>query len=64
MSFQVGLRGKAWFRALTGEDSPRAGDPGSVLTSDVALGKDSARFLCVVPNPQARFPCVRPGSDL
>jgi len=61
MSFQVGLRGKAWFRALTGADSPRAGDPGSVLASDVALGKDTARFLCVVPNPQARFPCVRKG---
>src|SRR6266481_7493081 len=61
MSFQVGLRGKAWFRALTGADSPRAGDPGSVLTSDVALGQDSARFLCGVPNPQARFPCVRKG---
>lgn len=61
MSFQVGLRGKAWFRALTGADSPREKDPGSVLTSDVALGQDTARFLCVVPNPQARFPCVRHG---
>lgn len=61
MSFQVGLRGKAWFRALTGADSPREGDPGSVLTSDVTLGQDTARFLCVVPNPQARFPCVRHG---
>lgn len=61
MSFQVGLRGKAWFRALTGADSPREGDPGSVLTSDVALGQDTARFLCVVPNAQARFPCVRHG---
>jgi malonate decarboxylase gamma subunit len=61
MSVQAGLRGKAWFRALTGGDSPMDGDPGSVLTSDVALGKDSARFLCVVPNPQGRFPCARKG---
>jgi malonate decarboxylase gamma subunit len=37
------------------------GDPGSVLTSDAALGNDRARFLCVVPNPQARFPCARRG---
>ena len=61
MSVQAGLRGKAWFRALTGRDSPSEGDPGSVLTSDVPLGKDTARFLCIVPNPQARFPCARHG---
>jgi malonate decarboxylase gamma subunit len=61
VSVQVGLRGKAWFRGLTGGDAPMDGDPGSVLTSDVKLGNDAARFLCVVPNPQARFPCVRHG---
>jgi malonate decarboxylase gamma subunit len=49
MSVQVGLRGKAWFRALTGGDSPMDRDPGSVLASDVKLGNDTARFLCVVP---------------
>jgi biotin-independent malonate decarboxylase gamma subunit len=61
MSTQAGLRGKAWFQALTGKDSPMAGDLGSVLTADARLGEDTARFLCVVPNPQARFPCARRG---
>jgi biotin-independent malonate decarboxylase gamma subunit len=61
MSTQVGLRGKAWFRALTGKNSPMAGDPRSVLTADAKVGEDTARFLCVVPNPQARFPCARRG---
>jgi biotin-independent malonate decarboxylase gamma subunit len=37
------------------------GDPGSVLTADAKLGEDTARFLCVVPNPEARFPCARRG---
>ena len=61
MSTQVGLRGKAWFEALTGKNSPMAGDPDSVLAADAKLGEDTARFLCVVPNPQARFPCARRG---
>jgi malonate decarboxylase gamma subunit len=61
MSTQVGLRGKAWFEALTGKNSPMTADTGSLLTADVKLGQDTARFLCVVPNPQARFPCARRG---
>ncbi|MGC2223678.1 MAG: biotin-independent malonate decarboxylase subunit gamma [Methylocella sp.] len=61
MSAQVGLRGRAWFQALTGQSSPMDEDPGSVLTADARLGQDTARFLCVVPNPQARFPCARRG---
>jgi malonate decarboxylase gamma subunit len=61
MSAQAGVRGRAWFRALTAKDSPMDGDPGSVLTADAPLGNDIARFLCVVPNPQGRFPCVRHG---
>jgi malonate decarboxylase gamma subunit len=61
MSAQVGLRGRAWFQALTGRNSPMDADPGSVLTADARLGQDTARFLCVVPNPQARFPCARRG---
>jgi biotin-independent malonate decarboxylase gamma subunit len=61
MSDQVGLRGKAWFQALTGRDAPPAGDPASVLTADATLGNEAARFLCVVPNPAARFPCARRG---
>ena len=61
MSDQVGLRGKAWFEALTGRRLPLEGDPGSVLTADARLGNETARFLCVVPNPAARFPCARQG---
>jgi len=61
MSQQPGVRGRIWFRALTGEDTPMKGDPGSVLTADAALGPESARFLCVVPDPEGRFPCVRRG---
>jgi hypothetical protein len=37
MSEQVGLRGKAWFKALAGKDSPMGKDPGSVLTADAEL---------------------------
>jgi malonate decarboxylase gamma subunit len=61
MSTPAGMRGKVWFKGLTGCDSPLPGDPGSVLVSDVMLGNETARFLCVVPNPQARFPCARHG---
>jgi malonate decarboxylase gamma subunit len=61
MSSQPGLRGKAWFQALTGRDAPLEGDPGSVLTADTTLGTETARFLCVVPNPASRFPCARQG---
>jgi malonate decarboxylase gamma subunit len=61
MSAQIGLRGKAWFQAFTGKNSPMAGDPGSVFTADAKLGEDTARFLCVVPNSAARFPCARRG---
>src|ERR1700733_10298811 len=56
-----GLRGKTWFEALTGRNFPLEGDPGSVLTADANLGNETARFLCVVPNPASRFPCARQG---
>ncbi len=61
MSEFTGVRGTVWFRALTGQASPMPGDPRSVLTSDAPLGNDQARFLCVVPDPHARFPCARHG---
>jgi malonate decarboxylase gamma subunit len=61
MSEYTGIRGKAWFRALTGQDSPMAGDARSVLTADAPIGDGRARFLCVVPDPQGRFPCARHG---
>src|SRR5580700_2747359 len=49
---------------VAGVDRPEftlKGDPCSVLTADAKLGEDTARFLCVVPNPEARFPCARRG---
>src|SRR5260370_37428857 len=61
MSEFTGVRGTVWFRAFTGQESPMAGDPKSVLTADAPLGGDQARFLCVVPNSHARFPCARHG---
>ena len=32
-----------------------------MLTADSPLGDGQARFLCVVPDPNARFPCARHG---
>jgi malonate decarboxylase gamma subunit len=61
MSQYTGIRGAVWFRSLTGQTSPMPGDPKSVLTADAPLGNDHARFLCVVPDPHARFPCARHG---
>ena len=61
MSAQPGIRGRAWFHAMTGSNRPLEGDPGSLLTADAKLGEETARFLCVVPNPEARFPCARKG---
>ncbi len=61
MSAQLAIRGKVWFKALTGKDSPMDGDPGSVLTADSILGDETARYLCIVPNQQGHFPVVRRG---
>ena len=61
MKEQVGLRGKAWFKALTGSDTLSHGDPNSVLGTTAAVGDESALFLCVVPDKGGRFPCVRDG---
>jgi malonate decarboxylase gamma subunit len=61
MSDYAGLRGGVWFRALTAGSPQVSGDPRSVLTADAPVGKDPARFLCVVPDNQGRFPCARHG---
>ena len=61
MSGSVGSRGTTWFQALTANATPLPADPKSVLTADASIGAERARFLCVVPNPQARFPCARHG---
>ena len=56
-----GIRGRIWFKALTGQETPMPGDPPSVLVADALIGNDNARFLCVVPDPDSRFPCARHG---
>ena len=61
MNEQVGLRGKAWFKALTGSATSNHGDPNSVLATTAAIGNEPALFLCVVPDKEGRFPCVRDG---
>ncbi len=61
MSGNVGHRGRIWFQAMTGQGDPQAGDPGSVLAAAANVGGQTALFVCVIPNPQSRFPCVRDG---
>src|SRR5260370_2648094 len=61
MSKFTGIRGRVWFKALTGQEKPMPGDPHSVLVADAAIGDENARFLCVVPDPDSRFPCARHG---
>ena len=61
MRDEAGIRGALWFHMLTGQSQPLTGDPASVLVSDADLGEEEARFLCVVPNPEGRFPCARHG---
>jgi malonate decarboxylase gamma subunit len=61
MNNEAGARGPVWFRALTGQCRPLDGDPPSVLVADADLGGENARFLCVVPDHNARFPCARHG---
>jgi malonate decarboxylase gamma subunit len=61
MSEFTGIRGRVWFKALTGQDTPMPGDPPSVLVADALIGDENARLLCVVPDPDSRFPCARHG---
>jgi malonate decarboxylase gamma subunit len=61
MSKFTGIRGRVWFKALTGQDTPMPGDPPSVLVADALIGDENARFLCVVPDTDSRFPCARHG---
>jgi malonate decarboxylase gamma subunit len=61
MSKFTGIRGRVWFKALTGQQTSMQGDPPSVLVADALIGSDNARFLSVVPDPDSRFPCARHG---
>jgi malonate decarboxylase beta subunit len=52
-------RGRTWFEALAGATSD--GEPASVLCADGSVRGERARFLTVVPDPEARFPRARSG---
>lgn len=56
-----GVRGAAWFHALAGDTVVPTNNLPSVLAADGQLRGEVARFLCVVPNPEARFPRARQG---
>jgi malonate decarboxylase beta subunit len=52
-------RGRVWFEALAGAIPD--GEPASVLCADGTVRGESARFLAVVPDPEATFPRARNG---
>jgi malonate decarboxylase beta subunit len=52
-------RGRVWFEALAGAIPD--GEPASVLCADGTVRGGSARFLAVVPDPEATFPRARNG---
>ncbi|PJI06870.1 MULTISPECIES: biotin-independent malonate decarboxylase subunit beta [Clostridium] len=58
---KVMSRGRIWFEALTGKDGTKKGYAPSILCADKVLGDETARFISVVPNPNARFPRARHG---
>jgi malonate decarboxylase gamma subunit len=60
MSKFNGIRGRIWFKALTGQDKSMPDNP-SVLTADAEIGGENTTFLCVVPDHNSRFPCASHG---
>ncbi|SDH66887.1 malonate decarboxylase beta subunit [Alteribacillus persepolensis] len=54
-------RGKIWFEALTGQTAEDNRDAASVLCAEGKINNETASFLAVVPNKQARFPRARNG---
>ncbi|MHB8287443.1 MAG: biotin-independent malonate decarboxylase subunit gamma [Caulobacteraceae bacterium] len=54
-------RGRVWLDQLSGGQGACAYDLPSILTADADLAGESARFIAVVPDPQARFPRARAG---
>jgi malonate decarboxylase beta subunit len=52
-------KGRTWFEALVGATFD--GEPASVLCADGNVRGERARFLTVVPDPEARFPRARSG---
>lgn len=53
-------RGSIWFEALAGSPVPDT-KPSSVLCKDGYIGGQRVRFLCVVPDGEAKFPQARQG---
>jgi malonate decarboxylase gamma subunit len=53
-------RGSAWLRQLTGGVAP-AHDWTAVQVCDAPLGRQPARYIAVVPDPENRFPRARQG---
>jgi malonate decarboxylase beta subunit len=52
-------RGRTWFEVLAGATFDC--EPASVLCADGCMRGERARFLAVVPDPEARFPRARSG---
>jgi malonate decarboxylase gamma subunit len=59
----LSTRGRLWFTALTGQSGKSTDklDPNSVLIADATIDNAQAKFLCVVPDANARFPRARDG---
>jgi biotin-independent malonate decarboxylase gamma subunit len=62
---KLSTRGRSWFEALTGQPGKRNNklDPTSLLVAEARLSNADAKakFLCIVPDPAARFPRARDG---
>jgi malonate decarboxylase gamma subunit len=54
-------RGRTWFMALTGVRGRLPERPRTVLLTDAPLGKETARYLAIVPDAANRFPRARHG---
>ena len=54
-------RGRTWFSLLTSSEGCLEQGPRTVLRADMQLGRDIARVLAVVPDPNNRFPRARHG---
>jgi biotin-independent malonate decarboxylase gamma subunit len=57
----IASRGRVWFDRLTGGAAALAGFPPSVLVADAMLDAVPVRWICVVPDSNARFPRARNG---
>jgi len=53
--------GDAWLNHLAGVPGEAAFGQPSVIYADAKLGAETARFIAVVPDPDARFPRARTG---